>query len=269
MSIELSRRAWGPMLGRHATGTPETLAAIGRDDLAQWYDTHFAAAGMQVTAAGAFDPDALQAELERLFEGFGNERPPAEAPEPTFAAGRHHIPKDCEQEALGISFGSLPPDDEDSYAEAVLLEILSGGMSGRLFTEVREKRGLAYWVFASRHWRRGHGRFRLAAGTRPERVHETLEVLLNEVGRLRDDVTEEELARAKTGLIAQMATRGDSTRSRAATIGMGYFYRGRVMSEDERRKRIEAVTTADVRRVLDRQNRDELCILTLGPRELD
>ena len=266
----LSARAWGDVLGRNVTGNEASLDGITRDDLDTFWRRNYQAANLQIVVTGAFVPETLQENIEATFAALGDGSPPAACGpyEPAFAAGRTHVDKDCEQQQVGLAFRALPPDHDDAFVESVVVAILSGGMSARLFTEIREKRGLAYWVRADRDFRRGAGLIRLGAGTRPERAHETLDVLLTEVERLGRDVTEEELARAKTGLIASLSTRGDSTQARAGAVSSSFFYRGRPLSFAEREAGVEAVTVDDVRRYLAaaKLSPDELCILTLGPR---
>jgi predicted Zn-dependent peptidase len=264
----LGEKSWGPVLGRDSIGTVESLQRIERDDVESWWAGHYSQSALQVSAAGAFDPQALEQMLNDAFADFGPDASCPQLPPPEFEPGRYYVAKDCEQQPVGVAYPSLPPDHDDAYAEAVALNILSGGMSARLFTEVREKHGLAYWVRANREWRRGAGRIRLGAGTRPDRVDKTLSILLAEVDRLGRDVEQEEIDRAKVGMIADMSTRQDGTQARASAISLSLFYRGHPVSFEEKRRKVEAVTIEDVRRYLAAQDRSSLCVLTLGPKDL-
>ena len=135
-----------------------------------------------------------------------------------FTPARRHQEKDLEQEQIAICFPGAQVTDDDFPVERVLLGILAGGMSGRLFTEVREKQGLAYWVGAWGDHPRTGGMLHVGASTTPQRVDQTYATLLREINRLAEDLTDDELQRAITGIVSQAQTRGDVTRSRAARL---------------------------------------------------
>ena len=108
---------------------------------------------------------------------------------------------------MAITLRGVPKTDPQFPVEQMLLRVLAGGMSGRLFTEVREKLGLVYWVGAWHEQLRGKGIIHLGASTTPERAHKTFDKLLEELGRIAEDLTEAEVERARTGLIAQFPDR--------------------------------------------------------------
>ncbi len=149
-----------------------------------------------------------------------------------------------------------------------MLEILSGGMSARLFTEIREKQGLAYWVGAWHEHPRGAGMVHLGASTRPERADQTFRALLCQIDRLGEDLTEGELRRAIVGIVARTETTGDITRARCAHLARDLFHFGRPVPLEEHIAKVKAVTIEDVKRYLRSHPRDQLCVVTLGPREL-
>ncbi len=159
---------------------------------------------------------------------------------------------------------------DDAYpAERLTLAILSDGMSSRLFTEVREKQGLVYWVDAWGEHPRDIGMIFMGASTTPARCEQTVRTLLQEVNRLSEDVTEEELSRAQVGIIAKSKTHGDITRARAGELSSDLFHYGRPVPLAEKHDWISAVTIADVQRYLAAHPRDKRCVLTLGPRALE
>ena len=265
----LCRQALGPMMGRHTLGEAETLARITRDDLVDFWQAQFAAGRMLVAVAGAVEPARVADALEQRFAGFGLAEPAGRTPVPiAFHATTTHHDKDLEQEQIGLAWPAVDTVHEDYPIQQVVLGVLSGGMSARLFTEVREKLGLVYWVGAWQEQPRGAGLICLGASTRPERCDQTYAALLREVDRLTEDLAEEELERAATGIVAGYETRGDTTQARCSELGSDLFYRGEPHAVEEKIARVRAVTLADVQRYLDTHPRDRLSVVTLGPRAL-
>jgi predicted Zn-dependent peptidase len=265
----ISRKAYGPVLGRHALGEPETIAGITRNDLVSYWRENFVAGRMIASVAGPIDARQAADILQKHFEGFGSsEQRGREAFPVQFTPETTHYPKELEQEQIGICWPGVDATHEAFPTQQVTLGILSGGMSGRLFTEVREKRGLVYWVSAWQETPRGAGMIFLGASTTPQRCDETYETLLREVERLAEDIEQEELERAMIGIVAQQETRGDTTRSRCVELGNDLFFFGRPVPPEEKVARIKAVTISGIRDYLDAYPRDRLCVVTLGPRPL-
>ncbi len=265
----IARQAYGPRLGRHPLGEKEDVQRITRDDIESHWRELYTAGRMLVAVAGPVDPDAVADRLERCFEGFG---PPQqsgrEAIPVEFAAVRTHHPKKLEQEHIGISFPGVPATHPDHPVERVILGVLSGGTSGRLFTEVREKQGLGYWVAAWHEHPRNACMIHLGASTRPARCDKTYATLLREVDRLSEDLTESEVERAVVGIVARTETRGDITRAHCAELVGDLFHYGHPVPIEDKMAKVQAVTVADVRRYLAEHPRDRLSVVTLGPRKL-
>ena len=138
-------------------------------------------------------------------------------------------------------------------------------MSGRLFTEVREKLGLVYWVGAWHEHPRGAGMIHLGASTSPDRCEQTLAVLMREVNRLADDLHSDELERAIVGIVARTRTRGEITMARVAELADDLFYYGRPVPTDQKLDQVSQVGVKQVADYLERHRRDRLSIVTLGP----
>lgn len=267
----LHRQAYGDPLGRHALGEAETLARIGREQIVQHWQEYFSGPRMLVSVAGAVEPQCVAELLEKAFCGFAPARPDGELPEGfalQFSSGRTHHEKEVEQEQIAICFPGPAVQDPDFYVGQVVLGVLAGGMSGRLFTEVREKQGLVYWVGAWSDQPRRAGMFHLGASTTPQNLEKTHATLLREIDRLSEDLTPEEVERATSGITTRMLTRGDITRARAGEMAEDLFYHGRPVPPEEKLQKLSAVTVEDVRRFLAEHPRDRLSVLTLGPREL-
>jgi predicted Zn-dependent peptidase len=263
-------QAYGPRLGRDPLGCPETLARIARAEIEAYWTGTFSAERMQVIAAGALDADRLADQLERIFEGFGRPGDPARDPIPlVFTPCSRHHPKDQEQNYIMLCWPGLARTDPQEQVERVMVNILSGGMSGRLFTEVREKQGLVYWVGAWLERPRGSGMIHIGASTTPERCDRTYATLLREVDRLAEDVTEDELHRAIIGITARKERESDLTHVQVSELADDLFYFGRPIPVEEKLAKVRSVTISDIRCYLESHPRERLSVLTLGPRQLN
>jgi len=266
----IAPHAYGARLGRHELGEKKTIERITRDDVTAFWRSHFAAPRMQVCIGGDVDVDAVAAAVEKHFAGFGDgAAPPAGEFPVEFSPGIRHHEKALEQEHIVMCWPGVAVTDAEHPVERVMLGILSGGMSSRLFTEVREKQGLVYWVGAWNEHPRGAGMMFAGASTTPARCDQTARTLLREIDRLAEDITQEELDRAKIGITAKMQTHGDITRARVGELAGDIYHHGRPIPLDERKRQIEAVTVEDVRRYLATHSRDRLCVQTVGPRALE
>lgn len=259
------RHAYGPLLGRHAYGERESLQRISRDDVVGFWRQHFAAAAMQIAVAGPIEPRHAADLFDHALAGFGTARA---APPPVsleFAAGRWHYHKDLEQQHISICWPGVSITDPQYHVERLILSILGDGMSSRLFTEVREKQGLVYWVGAWHEHPRTGGMIHLGASSTPARCGQTYATLLREVDRLAEDLTPDELQRAKTQIIARSETHGDMTRARVGELSADLFHFGRPVPLEEKNAAVAAVGIDDIRRYLAEHPRDRQCVVTLGP----
>lgn len=266
----IGQKAYGEVLGRHPLGEEKTLDTIARADLENHWRSQFGCGRMQVVVAGPIDPKRVAAVFEENFAGFGQAEAAGRETFPVeFTPGTTHRHKELEQQQIGICWPGVDAKHDDFAVQKVMLGILSGGMSCRLFTEVREKQGLVYWVNAWQETPRGTGMIFMGASTTPQRCDQTYTTLLREVDRLAEDLTEEELDRAVTGILTRRDTRGAGTKARCAELADDLFFFGRPRSKTEKTECIKAVTVADVCRYLNTYPRDRLCVVTLGPRALE
>jgi predicted Zn-dependent peptidase len=158
--------------------------------------------------------------------------------------------------------------DPDYYTVRLAMEVLSGGMSGRLFTEIREKRALVYSVWAGYSSLKGQGSILGYAGTSNDRAQATLDTFLAELHRFTEGVTAAELERAKIGLKASTIMQGESTSARAGAIAHDFFIRGRIRTLDEIKDAIDSVTLEQVNAYLKQHRPGPFTIVTVGPKEL-
>jgi len=223
--------------------------------------------GAIIAAAGRVDGPALAKQLDALLEGWSGEavEPKAQAAP---QAAMYHEQEEIAQVHIAVVAPAPAEPDGDSVRQRIATAVLSGGMSGRLFTEVREKRSLCYSVHASYAAGRDFGALFAYSGTTAERAQETLDVLLAELERVHEGVEEAEFARSVTGLKSRLVMQGESTNARASSIAHDLYNRGAARTLDEMRDQIDAVTHADVNAYLAGREAGPFTIVTLGPKGL-
>ncbi|RYG67060.1 insulinase family protein, partial [bacterium] len=255
--------------GRSSIGTREGLNAINLENLRADHANRFKPQGAILALAGNFDFEAVAAQVETLFGDWEGAAPPIEEPTPVRTPVWQHIEQDTAQQQIGVAYSGVPSTDVDFYAYRVATSVLSGGMGARLFTEVREKRGLVYSVSASASAHRGIGYSLAYAGTTPARAQETLDVLLAELVKIGDGVSDNELDRAKIGMLSSLVMQEESSRARAGGIARDYWMLGRVRSLDEVTDAVNAVTSASIREYYERHPVKDFSVVTLGPAKLE
>lgn len=235
----------GQPLGRPILGTAESVRGLTRERLLGYLRREYLASRMVVAAAGAVDHERLVAGVERFFAGIGTGEAPAVEPA-RFTPGELFVERDIEQVQLMLGWPGRALGDAAYYSLQVFANVLGGGMSSRLFQEVREERGLAYAVDAF-HWPfTDTGVFGLGAGTAPEDVDELLPVAL---GCLRDAAlaaTPEELGRARAQMKVALLTASESASSRADQLARQILAFGRPVSQEEIVARLDALTVEDI-----------------------
>ena len=252
-------------LGRSILGPAEGVAAMGREVLFDFMADHYTASRLLLCAAGAVDHDALVAMAEAKF---GNLRPGAPNPfeAATFKGGESREERELEQVHFALSLPALPYDDDDFYPMQVMSTVLGGGMSSRLFQEVREKRGLCYSIFCFASSYKECGAFTIYAGTGADQVGELVPVICNEMLRLGGDAALDEVDRARAQLKAGTLMSLESSASRAEQLARQTLVFGRQIPVEELIERIDAVDVAAVRRVAERiSSGGEPAVAAMGP----
>lgn len=259
----------GSNLGAPTIGFSDSVSSITRDDLREHMRTRYAPNSVVVTAAGNIDHERIVELFAKSFENFTGScsLPVAESPYTTPSAMFRH--KDSEQAYLVFGAQGLSVRDERRYVVAVLDTILGGGMSSRLFQEIREKRGLVYTVYSFQAAYRGAGLFAIYAGTSPRNVQECVNVITEQLARLREEKIEDaELHLAKEHMKGNLTLSLESTSSRMIRLGRSEFSLGRQVSTEEIEAAIDLVTAEQVQalaRDLFAPSRAGLCVL--GPVE--
>ena len=257
----------GHPLGRSVLGTRESIAAMSRETIAAYHRAHYCPSNVVIAAAGNLDHQTVLDHVATRLPATRGMRPariavPQRAP--LSVTGAHRA---LEQAHLVLSMRSIARDDPDRYALSVLNQLLGGGMSSRLFQEIRERRGLAYSVYSYRAAYESVGSMSVYAGTAPERMAETLHVVRNELQRLvADGVSDAEVLAAKGHLKGSTALALETSSSRMHRLGRGMLTLGEVPSVDSLVEAVESVTPEDLRRIIDRVfDTDEHVLSVVGP----
>lgn len=257
----------GSNLGAPTIGFADTVTRVTPDDLRRHMQRHYAPNSVVVAAAGNVQHEAVVELVARAFAPFEGQcaLPVAETPHVTPATLFRS--KDSEQAYVVLGTGGLSVRDERRYTLSVLDTILGGGMSSRLFQEIREKRGLVYTVYSFQAGYRGAGLFAVYAGTSPDNVGECVSVIAEQFGLLRDKlVSDAELRLAKEHIKGSLTLSLESTSNRMIRLGRSEFALGRQLTPEEIEAKVDAVTAEEVRALaqeLLKEERQGLCVL--GP----
>ncbi len=233
-------------MGRTILGRAEQIQAFTRSDLTKFVDEHYAPNQMIMAAAGSLDHASILEIAEQLF---GN-RPKSNRSvvEPaTFTGGEARQEKDLEQVHFALALESPSIRDDALYRAQIYTTALGGGMSSRLFQEVRERRGLCYSIFAQSGTYIDTGTTTIYAGTSAEQVHELAQIIIDEMKRAANDLSDDEVSRARSQLKAGTLMVLESPSNRAERLARLVQVWDRVPSLDETIAQIDAVTTDDVR----------------------
>lgn len=267
-NVILRERFFPQPLGRCPYGTAETLSAMTPDALRQHVRSHLVPGGAILAVAGRFDWDALCRQVAGKLGAWSGASPQQTTSTPPID-GVKHIQKDSAQTHIALAYKSVTCQDDHYYAARIAEAVLTRGMGSRLFTEVREKRGLAYHVSASYTALKDYAGIFVYAGTRPDLAQQTLDVTVSELRRLAEGIAEEEIARAKTQLRSAIIMQGESTSARAGTLASDWYHLGYLRSLAELSEKLQAVTEEDVMNYLRDFPAENFSILTIGPEPLD
>jgi predicted Zn-dependent peptidase len=265
--LELRKRFYPDPLGRNTAGEIAELQSLTAAQTRQVVESHFCIGQAIMSVAGKYDFDKVCRQVEQVFGRA--EGKPVKRPELRPPTGKYtHIHNGGAQVHIGLMTETVKFTDPDYYNAKLAATVLSGGMSARLFTEVREKRGLCYAVAARYHSLKEAAGLICYAGTTPEKAQETLDVIIAEFKRLADGISEEELDRAKVGLKSALILQSESSSSRSSVIGNDFYMLGRVRSLDEIKQHIDATTVDSILQFLRANPFNDFTIVTIGPREV-
>lgn len=265
---ELRKRHYPRPWGRRTQGERAALESITLDEITAQYRRCFRPNGAILSVAGKIDWPAVRDAVGELFGDWKQVDAPPVVETPR-SERRAHIAHDSNQTHVAVAYDSIPYRHPDYFQAWGAVGVLSGGMSARLFTEVREKRGLCYTVYANQATLKDVGAVLCYSGTTAERAQETLDVLLRELVRLADGVEPHELnrlkARIKSGLIMQQ----ESSTARSSSMARDWFLLGRVRTLDETAAAVDGLSAESINAYLQRNPPRDFTVVTLGPKPLE
>lgn len=265
---ELKRFRFPLPFGRISQGTRDGLANIEIGDVQKFFVDNYHPSGSILAVAGNFDWNEVCRVVDRCL---GNWFGPAAAqlPELKPVYGSRHTDHGSNQTHLALAYDCVPYEDEDYYKARSLVGVLSDGMSSRLFTEVREKRGLVYSVFATCFSLARQGSVLCYAGTATNRAEETLQVLLETIFSLGDGITADELVRLKNRSKSSLVMEQESSAARSSQIAADFFYLGRVLTREELYAKIDGLTCENLLEHFGKHVPSNFSLVSVGSQPLE
>jgi predicted Zn-dependent peptidase len=263
----------GDSLGRPIIGSVETVRSVDHDTLRTFHKNTYTAPNVFLVGAGRLDSREFEYMVEEKLEGWLPEGGP-------FVRKTNPIPpvnrftyrfKETEQYHVAMGSPGLPAKSDDRYAMSALSNVLGGGMSSRLFQEVREKRGLAYAVYSYHQGYSDAGALKMYVGSTTRHVEEAVKVISEQLRKVCEEpISNEELDRTKEQLKSSTILALESTAARMFRIGRSIITGTELLTPEEISNRIEAVTTEDVRRLANEHLKlENIYLAAVGPKELD
>jgi predicted Zn-dependent peptidase len=241
----------GTNLGRRGLGLRETVLELTPQDLRAFWQERYQPDGVLLSIAGDFDWDHVVARVEELFGDWKGSPPSSPVLLPSHRQAVNIEIQEGNQEHIGMAFPFPKYGDPSYYAATVVSEIFGGGMTSRLFREVREKRGLVYSVAAIFSPNGIFGAEFLYAGTTPEKSPETVQVLLDELRHLQSEgVTEDELLRAKVQIKSELVMRGESSSARMSALMRSWWFERRLITIQQLKEAIDGVSREQIMSLL-------------------
>jgi predicted Zn-dependent peptidase len=252
--------------GKSTYGTPEGLNNITPDSVRADFAKRVVPNGSILSVAGGVRFEDIRSQVEALFSDWCGTGVPL--PEVAITkAHQEHITQDTSQVQIGVAYKAFAPSDPGWYENALAIGVLSGGMGARLFSEVREKRGLVYSVSAGSRSLKNFGYTLGYAGTTTERANETLRVFLHELRNISKGISQDELERSRTGLLSQLVMQGESSGARATAMARDVFLLGFPRPIDDVKHHLNTLSLGHVNDFLS-SYQPTFTILTLGSEPL-
>jgi predicted Zn-dependent peptidase len=251
-------------LGRAVLGSEEAIRNMPRAVLTGYMGRNYTRSNVVVAATGKLRHADILDLVQKHFSDLPGSSPPP-FNDSTYSGGEFREERDLDQVHVVLGFPSVGYADPDYYPTVLLSTLLGGGMSSRLFQEIREKRGLVYSIYSFASPFRDGGLFGIYAGTGESEAAELMPVMLAELGKVQAFVTEPEVSRARAQLKASLLMSQESTGSRCEQLARQIQTFGRVILTEEVLAKINAVTEADIRRAAVRHFRAPPTLATVGP----
>lgn len=252
-------------LGRSILGPAETVASLQRQQLKDYIAEYYSTANMVVAAAGHIDHAEFVAQVSDQFKNMPISKEIA-TEEASWKGGSQTYERDLEQLHFLLAFPTCNVFEEDYYAYEVLAILMGGGMSSRLFQEVREEKGLAYSIYNFHDAFEDTGMMVTYAGADPERLQDLVSAIVSCYAQARQKITEEEFKRAKAQIRSGLRMVLESTSARCELIASQLLRYGRVIPLSEIEEKLDHVTLDDLHQVLDKMLTQRPALVTLGPK---
>ncbi|MCC9628467.1 insulinase family protein [Blastopirellula sp. JC732] len=266
--IQLRKQMYPDPWGRASYGDVRSVTALTAATTKAHFQSHYRPNGTILAIAGNIDWNKTRDDVARLFGDWKEAKEPPIIETP--AEGVYcHIPFESSQTHIGVGFESLQYNHPDYFLARAAVGVLSDGMSSRLFTEVRENRGLCYTVFASLHTLLDRGSVLCYSGTSTERAQETLDVLVGELVRIREGIEESELTRLKARIKSSLVMQQESSSSRASSLASDWRHLGRVRTLDELTSILDGLTCYAINRYLEANPPRDFRYTTVGAEKLE
>jgi len=254
--------------GRPAEGLSADVEAVAIGEVRSFVQARLRPPGMIVTIAGRIDWDDFVARIDALLGDWTGE------PAPPVAAGPRgpfvqHVPHDSQQTHVALAWSAPPYRSEESAIAGAVTSILGGGTSSRLFTEVRERRGLCYGVTSGYETQRDFAAMLCYSGTTAARAQETLDVMLAEIERLPGSIDADELDRVKARVSSGLVMQQESTAARAGSMARQWYHLDRLRTIEEDLARFDRLTVRMLEDWLAAQPPRDLTVVSLGPEPLE
>ena len=264
---ELKQRCYPSPWGEPTDGNLQDVPLLTCEMIQNHFENHFGPQNAILSIAGDINPDEMIRLAEDFFQDWKPQDRKTVQKTPTSVSIDHRV-HSSEQTQIGIAYHSVPYRHPDYYKSWAAVSVLSGGMSARLFTEVREKRGLCYSIYAALHTLKDEARVLCYAGTTADRAQETLDVTIKELQKLQEGILDNELdcckARARSALVMHQ----ESTMQRASSLATNWYHLGRILPIKEVEENINAITTQSLQEFIEEHPPRNFTLMTIGPSPL-
>jgi predicted Zn-dependent peptidase len=258
-------------LGKPVLGRTETVTNFSKEDVVKFFEKAYSPQNLVIAASGNVDHDKLLSDVNKFYTKTGGTKHVRKSFIPEIEPRLEVLRRENDQAYICLGSKGLCSKDKDRFGLSVMDNLLGGGMSSRLFQEVREKKGLAYSVFSYHSVHSETGSMVLYAGTTPKKAKEVVKVFENEINKLKtESVKSKELNRAKQHLKGQLVLGLESTSQRMMRLGKSEISHGQILSVDELIRQIDKVTSNDIKRIANKIFDDDKMVLTvIGPFKTD
>ena len=254
--------------GRSVQGTYADVEAMTMSDVTHQFERYYQPQGTILSVAGNIQWDSLRDLVGELFADWqGQDLPEVAETQPS---QQHvHLPHESSQTHIAISYPCIPYRHPDYYQARAAVGVLSDGMSSRLFTEVREKEGLCYTIYATMNTLRDRGAVLCYSATSTDRAQETLDVAMRELSRLAEGIEVAELSRLKARIKSGLIMQQESSSSRSVSMAIDWYHLGRIRPMEEVSTEINALTAESINRYLEANPPKGFHVASLGAQPLE